>query len=185
MNKKCLHLRLNKWLFLRIIIDKKIKNIRLMQFLREVRSIIRTRKRIIVLLHIVRIVLEGPGKRRILKIQISCQLNLALSKMDSSLDRIIKKSQMTEGNRWVVVGSCHRRITWRALKTILQCHRQCIHCNKLLVTITLWVWHMVELQVPQSVLELVETLSMGCIQGQKASGVGIHWIIWWIATHNH
>ena len=185
MSRRLARLRLSKWLFLRTIIDRKIKIIKVMRILREGRSKIKIRKRIIVLLRIVRIALEGLGKRRILKIQISCLLNLALSKMGSSLDKIIKKSQMMEGNRWVGVGSCHRRITWRALKTIRQCHRQCIHCNKQLATITLWVWHMVELQVPQSALELVETLSTGCIQGQKESGVVIHWIIWWIATHNH
>ena len=139
MSRRLARLRLSKWLFLRTIIDRKIKIIKVMRILREGRSIIKIRKRIIVLLRIVRIALEGPGKLRILKIQTSCLLNLALNKMGSSLDKIIKKSQMMEGNRWVGVGSCHRQITWRALKTILQCHRQCIHCNKLLATITLWV----------------------------------------------
>jgi hypothetical protein len=82
-----------------------------MQILREVRSIIRTRKRIIVLLHIVKIVLVGQEKHLILKIQISCLVNLGMSKMGSSLDKIIKKSLMMEGSRWVVVGSFHRQIT--------------------------------------------------------------------------
>ena len=76
---------------MRTIIDRKIKIIRVMRILREVRFIIKIRKRIIVLLRIVRIALEGPGKLRILKIQTSCLLNLALNKMGSSLDKIIKK----------------------------------------------------------------------------------------------
>ena len=56
MSKRCPPLRLSKWLFLRIIIDQKLKIIRAMQILKEVRFIIRTRKRIIVLLRIVKIV---------------------------------------------------------------------------------------------------------------------------------
>ena len=81
-----------------------------MQILEEVRSLIRTRKRITVLLHIVRIVMEGLEKHRILKIQISCLVNLGMSKMGSSQDKIIKKNQMMGESRWVVVDSCLRQI---------------------------------------------------------------------------
>jgi hypothetical protein len=50
MSKKCPHLKLNKWQFLRIIIDKKTKIIKVRPIPGEEKFIIKTKKRIIVLL---------------------------------------------------------------------------------------------------------------------------------------
>lgn len=79
MSRRWLVIRLSRWRHLRIIIDPKIKIIRVMPIPGEVKFIIKNKKRIIVLLRIVKIVLEGLAKLQILKIQISCPINLGLS----------------------------------------------------------------------------------------------------------
>jgi hypothetical protein len=110
MSKKFPLSRLSKWLFSRIIIDQRTKTIKAKQILEKVKSIIKTRKKITVLLLIVKTVLDELVKHKILKIQINCQLNLDMNKMDSNQDKITKKSQVKVESRWVAVVNYHLQI---------------------------------------------------------------------------